>query len=404
MPIPRPNGPPGAYFSSLGVDANLLKRVMDAALARGGEDCDLYFQHQSSCSVQLSDSKVNQAHTQVDLGMGVRVVVGDQVGYAYSEELSADSLITAARAAAEIASGKGSGKAEIPQGRRIPDYTPVVKPWHSVRMDQRVNLVREWEQSAFATSNEVQRVQAYLADSAQVVMIVRPDGRLFEDWRPSTIAFVQCTAERNGIRESANYNVAARSGLEYYTKERQGRLVQEAVDRTRFLLGADKPPAGEMPVVLAAGPSAILLHEAIGHGMEADFAKKGTSIYADKMGKRIACDDVTIIDDGTIPGSRGAINVDDEGNATERTVLVENGVLNSYIHDEISARHYKVKPTGSGRRQSFRHAPIPRMRATMMMGGPRDPEEIIQSVEKGLYCMTFSNGQVNIGGVIFRST
>jgi TldD protein len=398
MPLPRPEGAPGDYFAGLGVDSALLQRVMNAALGRGGEDCDLYFQHKSSCSVQLSDHKVNQANTQVDLGMGVRVVVGDQVGYAYSEELSPESMIAAARAAAEIATGQGSTSAAVPKSRSIPDYTPVEQPWHSVGMQERVDLVRLWEQEAFARSEEIQRVQAYLADAAQVVMIVRPDGRLFEDWRPSTIAYLQCIAERDGVRESANYNVASRGGLEYYTKERQTRLVDEAVSRTRFLLGAGKPPAGEMPVVLAAGPSAILLHEAIGHGMEADFNRKRTSIYADKMGERIACDDVTIVDDGTITGSRGALNVDDEGNATERTVLVENGVLSSYIHDEISARHYNVRPTGSGRRQSFRHAPIPRMRATMMMGGPRDPEEIIQSVDKGLYCVTFSNGQVNIGG------
>jgi TldD protein len=398
MTLPRPTGKPGAYFEDLGVHASLLKQVMNAAMARGGEDCDLYFQHRSSCAVRLSDHKVNQANTHVDLGMGVRVVVGDQVGYAYSEELSAESMIAAAKAAAEIASGQGSGTAAIPSGRSIPDYMPVEQPWHGVGMDQRVGMVRGWEKAAFERSDEVERVQVYLADASQVVMIVRPDGRLFEDWRPSTIGYLSCTAERDGVRESASYNVAARSGLEYYSKERQERLVTEAVERTRFLLGAGKPPAGEMPVVLAAGPSAILLHEAIGHGMEADFNRKRTSIYNDKMGKRIACEDVTIVDDGTIPGSRGALNIDDEGNATENTVLVEKGVLRSYIHDEISARHYNVQPTGSGRRQSFRHTPIPRMRATMMLGGPRDPAEIIASVDKGLYCVSFANGQVNIGG------
>ena len=274
MPIARPNGAPGEYFENLGVHSGLLQRVMNAALARGGEDCDLFFQHSSSCSVQLSDEKVNQANTHVDMGMGVRVVVGDQVGYAYSEELTEASMVAAARAAAEIASGQGGGTAAIPTASAIPDYMPVQQPWHEVDMRTRVDLVRKWEQAAFARNDEVKRVQAFLADSAQVVMIVRPDGRLFEDWRPSTIAFVQCTAERDGIRESASYNVAARSGLEYFTEERQTRLVDESVARTRFLLGAGKPPAGEMPVVLAAGPSAILLHEAIGHGMEADFNRK----------------------------------------------------------------------------------------------------------------------------------
>jgi TldD protein len=174
-------------------------------------------------------------------------------------------------------------------------------------------------------------------------------------------------------------------------------MVKEAVDRTLFLLRADKPPAGEMPVVLAAGPSAILLHEAIGHGMEADFNRKRTSIYADKMGKRIANEQVTIVDDGTLSNARGAIGIDDEANPTERTVLVEDGVLKSYMYDEISARHYGVRPTGSGRRQDFRSAPLPRMRSTIMEAGPHDPAEIIESVENGLYCVSFANGQVNIG-------
>lgn len=212
-----------------------------------------------------------------------------------------------------------------------------------------------------------------------------------------TLAMVRATAEDGGVTDSSSYNVAARAGLEYYDDSRQGRMVKEAVDRTLFLLKADKPPAGEMPVVLAAGPSAILLHEAIGHGMEADFNRKRTSIYADKMGKKIASEQVTIVDDGTLANERGALGIDDEGNPTERTVLVEDGRLSSYMYDEISARHYGVSPTGSGRRQDFRSAPIPRMRSTIMEAGPHDPQEIIKSVDRGLYCVSFANGQVNIG-------
>jgi TldD protein len=231
-----------------------------------------------------------------------------------------------------------------------------------------------------------------------VVMIVRPDGRIFEDWRPTTMGFVRCTVEEKGIVESNSYNVAARAGLEFYNPQRQERLYRESVERSIFQLSAGKPPAGEMPVVLAAGPSAILLHEAIGHGMEADFNRKKTSIFSSMMNKKIASDQVTIIDDGTITGSRGAINIDDEGNESQKTVLVEQGVLKNYLHDEISAKHFAVAPTGSGRRQSFRHAPLPRMRATIMENGPHTPDEIISSVKKGIYCISFANGQVNIGG------
>ncbi|RME25819.1 MAG: TldD/PmbA family protein [Deltaproteobacteria bacterium] len=398
MSIPRPPGPPGAWFEDrFGVTRELLRKVMAAALSRGGDDCDLFFEHSASTSVSLSDGKVNAASTRVDLGMGVRVIVGDQVGYAFTEELTPEAMIAAARTAAEIARTTGRRDIADPQPVQVTDRSPVLQPWHEVDMATRVAMVRDWEQRAFSRDPRIQRVETHLSDAASTVMIVRPDGRLVEDWRPMTSGYVRTTVVHDGVRESSAYNVAGRAGLEFYSPDRQARLVDEAVARTLFLLDAGKPPAGEMPVVLAAGPSAILLHEAIGHGMEADFNRKGTSIYASRLGKRVANDMVTIIDDGTIPGSRGSVNVDDEGNPGQRTVLVEEGVLRTYLHDEISARHYGVAPTGSGRRQGFRHAPLPRMRATIMANGPHSAEEIIASVDKGLYCQTFANGQVQIG-------
>ncbi len=398
MSLPRPTTPPGQYFDDLGVGPAVLRRVLDAALSRGGEDCDLFFEHEIATSVQLSDRRVNQASTHVDLGMGVRVVVGDQVGYAYSEDLRPEALIAAARAAAEIAAGQ-PGRTTAPfQVVSIPDYYPVSQPWDEAGMARRVELVRAWEAGAFERDPRVERVSAYLADAARVVMIVRPDGRLIEDWRPMSMALLRCTASQGDVRESSGMNLAGRAGLELLSDAQQNTLVNEAVDRTLFLLTADRAPVGEMPVVLAAGPSAILLHEAIGHGMEADFNRKRTSIYADRIGQRIAGPDVTIVDDGTIPGTRGSINVDDEGNPTARTTLVEGGMLCGYLQDEISARHFKVECTGSGRRQGFRNPPLPRMRATMMLNGPHDPQEIIASVDRGLYCQTFQNGQVHIGG------
>jgi len=398
LSIAQPSAADGTYFENFGVGPELLRRILDTALSRGGEDCDLFFQHSAGTVVQLTDRRVNRADTHVDLGMGVRVMVGDQVGYAYSEELTPESLLSAARSAAEIAASTPGRVAEAPTPRTKPNYYNVAQPWSEVDMATRIALVRAWEQDAFGRDSRIARVEAFLQDGAQVVMVVRPDGRLYQDWRPMTAAYMRCTADQNGKRESATYNVAGRAGLEYYDADRQSRLVEEAVSRTTFLIDAGKPPAGEMPVVLAAGPSAILLHEAIGHGMEADFNRKRVSIYAASMGKQVAPSDVTICDDGTLDGARGSLNVDDEGNPTERTVLIEDGVLKSYLHDEMSARHYGVAPTGSGRRQSFRHAPIPRMRSTYMEAGPYDPAEIIASVDKGLYCVSFANGQVNIGG------
>jgi TldD protein len=227
--------------------------------------------------------------------------------------------------------------------------------------------------------------------------LVDSDGRVFEDVLPNTALAASCTAEVNGRRESNGYDLASPAGMELYTDERIDRLVREAVARTLVLFETKPAPLGEMPVVLTGGLSGLFLHEAIGHGMEADFNRKNTSIYADRIGKPVAKDIVTIVDDGTIDSDRGAKNVDDEGNAPQKTVLVDKGTLATYLHDGISAKHYGVKPTGNGRRESFRHVPMPRMRATYMLPGPHVDEEIIRSVKKGIYCSNFANGQVQIG-------
>jgi TldD protein len=212
-----------------------------------------------------------------------------------------------------------------------------------------------------------------------------------------TVIYASCVATQGDRREENTYTVGGRHGLELYTDELLDEVADEAVARTMLLFDAVRPAAGEMPVVLAAGSSGILLHEAIGHGMEADFNRKGTSIYADRLGKPIAPEFVSIVDDGTLQNARGSINVDDEGNESQRTVLVERGVLRSYMHDRISARHYGVEPTGNGRRESFRNMPLPRMRSTYMLPGPHSKEEIIRSVERGIYAVSFTNGQVHIG-------
>lgn len=392
--------PVHAFFATLGVDEDLIGPALAAATGHGADFAELYFQHSTSTSLGLSDRAINSAHTSVDLGVGVRVVVGDQTGYAFTEDLSLDSVLKAARVAAEIARGAGAPAvvAIAPKNARTPGYYPVATSWQDVPLDARLPLVRKWEEAAFSLDPRVRNVQVNLADAESRVLIARADGLRASDHRPMTRAFVSCTLEDGDKKETGSYNVAAREGLDYYSPDRQERLVQQAVQRAIRALDAGSPPAGEMPVVMAAGSSGILLHEAIGHGMEADFNRKGTSIFADKMNKKVAIDEVTIVDDATIPGSRGALNVDDEGNATERTVLVQNGTLRSYLHDAISAKHYGVAPTGSGRRQSFRHPVLPRMRATYMEPGSRTPEEIIASVKHGIYCETFSNGQVQIGG------
>lgn len=386
-----------AWFGQFGVDTALVRKVLEAATRDGVDDADLYFEHSVTTAVGLSDHAVNRAHTSIDLGVGVRVVVGDQVGYAYTEDLSPASILRAARTAASIAHTGATPGPVVVQPLPPADHYPVDRWWDDVELSERVPLVRAWEAAAFDRSPEIIRVQASISDTDKRVLVARADGRLVGDYRPMTRAHVACTAERDGQREAGSYNVAARADLSYYDADRQGRLVDLAVERARRALDAESPPAGEMPVVLAAGSSGVLLHEAIGHGMEADFNRKGISIYADRLGKRIAPDEVTIVDDATLPGARGSLNVDDEGSATERTVLVQDGILRSYLHDRISARHYGVPATGSGRRESFRHPVLPRMRSTYMEAGPHDPAAIVASVDRGIYCETFANGSVQIG-------
>ncbi len=388
-----------SYFSSFGVSPELIRGALGVALSRGADDADLYFEHLETNSVSLSDNKVNRASTHVDLGVGVRVRVGDQVGYAYSEDLSAAAIQRAAAMAAEIAAfGKASRPVEEPgAARRLADRYPERVPWDTVPMETRVQMVRAWERRSFELDPRIRKVEVSLIDAEKRILIARPDGRLIEDHLPMTRAHIVCTAEQAGRRETGSYNLASRQGIDFYSPDRVERLCQSAVEGTAILFEAGKAPNGEMTVVLGAGSSGILLHEAIGHGLEADFNRKGVSIYADRLGQRIAPPGVTVVDDGTLPYARGTINNDDEGNPTERTVLIEDGILRSYLHDEISARHYGVNPTGSGRRESFRHVVLPRMRATYMERGGYSAEEVIGSVKRGIYCKTFSNGQVQIG-------
>jgi TldD protein len=273
----------------------------------------------------------------------------------------------------------------------------VETPWEDVRPEGKLPILTGLNEKGFAADPRVKKARVFFIDQSSAVLMATSDGRIVEDLQPMTLCYVTCVAEQDGKREEAGSSVAARHGIAYYTPERIDSLVKKAVDRTVVLFDAVQAPAGEMPVVLAAGSSGILLHEAIGHGMEADFNRKGTSIYSDKIGKPVARPFVSIVDEGTQEHARGAINVDDEGNAVDKTMLVEGGTLTTYLHDSISAKHYGVKPTGNGRRESYQHPPMPRMRSTYMLPGPHGKEEIVKSVKKGIYCTNFTNGQVQIG-------
>jgi TldD protein len=387
------------YFERFGVDVAMIRAALSAALSRGGDHADVFFQHKVSRNVALEDGAVNRAWTGVELGVGVRVVKGDQTGYAFTEELTVEAITRAAKVAAAIADGPAR---EAPASFRADPPKPpkrygLARGWEDVRADELLPILTALDAQARKADARVKKVTVSINHEHGAILIADADGRLIEDLMPMTSLGLGCVAEQNGRRESNGYNVAGRNGLDFYSEDRLARVVREAVARTTVLFEATAAPAGEMPIVMAAGSSGILLHEAIGHGMEADFNRKNTSIFADKIGKPVAKPFVNIVDDGSVEHARGAIDVDDEGNVAGKTMLVENGTLATYLHDSISAKHYKTKPTGNGRRESYKFPPMPRMRATYMLPGPHEKDEILASVKKGIYCTNFANGQVKIG-------
>jgi TldD protein len=386
------------YFATeFGVDGATIGRVMRAALTSGGDFADLYFQHRLSSSLALEDGRIHRASTTVDLGVGIRVVVGEQTGYAYTEEFDETSMKRAAATAASIAR---SARSIAPESYAIaghPQYYPIETAWTEVGVDRKIPLLETLDRDIARRDPRISKASIFFADSTSRIMVVTSDGLAVEDDQPSGYLRATVVAEQDGRRERNGFAISGRRDVHSFGADTLDEIARTAVERTLLLFEAVQPPAGEMPVVLGPGESGVLLHEAIGHGMEADFNRKQISIYADMIGRPIAGEQVTIIDDGTVANARGSINVDDEGEPGQRTVLVENGILRTYLHDRISAGHYRVPRTGSGRRESFRYPPLPRMRTTYMTDGPHDPEEIIRSVKKGVYAANFTNGQVQIG-------
>lgn len=385
------------YFSKFGIDEQALSKVLAEAMGRGGDFADLFFQHRITHYLGLQDGQVDRAYSDIELGCGVRVVRGDQTGFAFTEDLSAEALTSAARTAAVVANAKAGAPNKAFERPGVPDFYPIEVSWAELGIDKKIPVLGAANEVAFGHDPRIVKVQAMMSDSSGWILVARSDGKIFEDFQPMTTCYVNCVAEKDGRREENYDSLGMRGGFEVYGGDRIRDLARTAAKRTVALFDAIDAPAGETPVVLAPGFSGILLHEAIGHGMEADFNRKGTSVYSGRIGERIAPEYVSIVDDGTNPGGRGSINVDDEGTVGQKTVLVENGILRSYMHDRISATHYKVAPTGNGRRESYKHPPVPRMRNTYMAAGKHDPQEIIASVKKGIYAETFTNGQVRIG-------
>jgi TldD protein len=387
----------GYFEMSFGITDAMCHNVLQAALSKGGDFAELFFEHSIANWVSLEDGKVDRSYGSVNLGVGIRTVKGDQVGYGFTQELTLESMLAAAKTAATIANGSAMNCPTQFIQLKIPNYYPIQTQLSEIALSEKLPLVQTVNQKCFERSNLISKVSAGFHDSQKRIMIVTSDGKSVEDYQPRSYLSASIVAEKDGRQERSWKNYGGRKGFSYYTPQLIDRLATEIVDQTLLLFDAVLPPAGEVPVVLAPGVTGVLLHEAIGHGMEADFNRKGISTYSTMIGKKVAEPFVTIIDDGTIMHQMGSINIDDEGTPSKKTVLVEKGILTSYLHDLISARHYKVEPTGNGRRESFEHYPQPRMRNTYMLAGEASPEDIIKQVKNGIYVQNVSNGQVKIG-------
>jgi len=385
------------YLDHFEVTPSMLQQVIAEAMSRGGDYADLFFEHKISNRLSLEDGEVNQAFSNVDYGVGVRVLNGDQTGFAYTETITLKDMLKVARTAANIASNPGTFKQDVLLEKLPADHYRIATKWENVSVEDKIPYVQKINDRTFELDEKVTKVSASLSDETAYVMFYNSEGLFAYDYRPLASFRLRCVMEKDGQIENGSCSRSYRTGFEWLGEELIEEIAQEAVDQTNILFGATKPRAGEMPVVLGAGGSGILLHEAMGHAFEADFNRKETSIFSDKMGQRVAMDFINIIEDGTIEHNRGSLNIDDEGNDVKKVYLVKDGVLESYIHDRISANFYGVEPTGNGRRESFRHVPLPRMRITYMDPGPHSREDIIASVDYGVYVDNFSNGQVNIG-------
>ncbi|MGA3039318.1 MAG: metalloprotease TldD [Bryobacteraceae bacterium] len=390
-----------------GITPRDLEKYLAEALSQGGAYADLYFEYLSTSSIGIDESIVKSASQGVSLGVGVRVIAGERTGYAYSDDLSPEKIRKAARVAACIAAGPATvEKVSLSEvGRR--NLYPVLTAPTDTTFAERVELVKRADHAARAFDSRIFQVQASYADNLRQVLVATSDGVLSWDRQPMTRLNVAALARENGgTPQRGHAGGGGRVDLGFFLNEKTPEhFAAEAAREAIVMLHAVDAPAGEMTVVLGPGWPGILLHEAVGHGLEADFNRKGVSAFSGRIGQQVASPLCTVVDDGTIANRRGSLNVDDEGHPTGRNVLIENGILRGYLQDKLSSRLTGATETGSGRRESYAHIPMPRMTNTFMLAGESDPQEIIRSVPKGLYCPDFGGGQVDItsGNFVFSA-
>ena len=385
------------YEDRFGVTETEIGKLLAAALSRSASYSDLFFEHSIENVITMEEGIVKESVKSVSLGVGIRSVQGESTGYAFTEDLSFEKMRSAALTAAAIADSPVESPPVAVGNVPFENNYPVSYPATGTPLGSKAAWIREAERAAREYDPTLSKITVTLADSQRTIQLATSEGRLLRDVRPMLRMVVSVVAERDGNRQVGLSSGGGRIGTEDFDARRSpADLGREAARQAVQLLDAVDAPAGLMELILAPAESGVLLHESVGHPLEADFIRKGTSAYTGRIGDRVASELVTVIDDGTIPNDRGSINFDDEGTIPSATTLIERGVLKGFMHDRISAERFGVPPTGNGRRDSYRHPPIPRMTITYLANGGHDPEEILRSTRKGIYCKTFRGGQVDI--------
>ncbi len=395
-----------SFFQKYGVTERDLEKYLGAALSAGGEFADIYFEYLFSTSISVDESLVKSATQGISAGCGVRVIAGERTGYAYTDDLSPEKIVHAARTAALIASGPAKEPVvgfTHAEARNLYSVTPTV----DAEMAQKLELVMRADRAAREYDSRIVQVRAGYSDEVRHILVCGSDGSFAEDTQPLSRMSVFCIAKSDGNSARGSAGGGGRVNFDFFlTEKTPEHFAKDAARQAIIQLDARPAPAGEMEVVLGPGWPGILLHEAIGHGLEADFNRKKTSAFAGLVGKRVASEKCTVVDNGTMPSRRGSLNVDDEGMPTQNTVLIERGILKGYMSDKLSARLMGIHDTGNGRRESYEHIPMPRMTNTYMLAGEDDPQDIIRSVKRGVLAVNFGGGQVDItnGKFVFSAS
>ena len=395
------------FTGKFNISISDIESLLGVALSRGGDYADLYFEYATLNSLNLEEQIVKSANRAARLGVGVRVISGEKTGYAYCDEIDVAAIRKAALTAAHVAqSGSGAGPINVSGVSPAHDLYPVAQLINDEPLPRKIELLDRIDRTSRAFDRRICEAQVSLADEFKVVLIATSEGKLIGDAQPLARMRVMCIADDDGNLQSGVSGGGGRVGMDFFSDQLLDFYANEAARQAIVQLEAQDAPAGSMEVVLGPGWPGVLLHEAVGHGLEADFNRKGMSAFSGLVGQKVASELCTVVDDGVMPNRRGSLNIDDEGNPTSQTVLIENGVLRGYLQDKLSSRLTGASLTGNGRRESYRHMPMPRMTNTYLLNGASDRDDIIRSVKRGLYAVQFGGGQVDItnGKFVFNAT